>query len=357
MPVRGTDEAGRGKGRAPVITDVAREAGVSISTVSRVLNDKDDVSDRTRAQVEAAIARMGFVPRVTAQRLVERRSRTLVLHFPWAYASASSYDLDFLVGAADSTRHGNHQFLLRTDELDPETFANLFKTGLVDGAILMQVTKDDWRIDLARENDVPIVLIGRPLEDDMGDISWIDIDFTSSIETLFDYLVSVGHEAIGFLARPERQRYAGLGSAIRLHKGFENSIARYGLEDFHMSTDLDPLSAGQAAVNLVENHPEITAIVMSHGYSTVGVIRALEASGRRVPHDVSVATIATPRTAEMITPPLTCVDFPSSLLGRQAALSLIRLLEDRSADRPARTEQILLSPTLTVRASTQPRNP
>lgn len=349
------DSRGISRGRAPVITDVAREAGVSISTVSRVLNDKDDVSDRTRAQVEAAIARMGFVPRVTAQRLVERRSRTLALHFPWSYASASSYDLDFLVGAADATSHGNYQFLLRTDELDPETFVNMFKTGLVDGAILMQIVENDWRIDLAREHDIPVVLIGRPL-DPIDDVSWIDVDFAGSIESLMGYLVSIGHSAIGFVGRPERQRRAGLGSAVRLQQGYSNAVSRYSLPDLHISTDLDPIAAGQAVVNLVDDQPEITAVIVSHGPSCVGVIRALESSGRRVPHDVSVATIATSRTAELVTPPLTCVDFPSSTLGKQAALSLIRILDDRSAGRVPRTEQILLPPTLTVRASTQPRD-
>jgi LacI family transcriptional regulator len=66
MPRQGKAGDGPGQRRAPVIDDVAREAGVSISTVSRLFNDKGDVSDRTRAQVEAAIARMGFAPRVTA---------------------------------------------------------------------------------------------------------------------------------------------------------------------------------------------------------------------------------------------------------------------------------------------------
>lgn len=340
--------------RAPIITDVAREAGVSISTVSRVLNDKDDVSAATRAQVEAAIARMGFVPRVTAQRLVERRSRTLALHFPSGYASASSYDLDFLVGAADASQHGDHQFLLRTDEIDPEGFLNLFRTGLVDGAILMQVTANDWRIDLAREHDIPIVLIGKPLERN-DDISWIDVDFTGAISAIVDYLVSIGHTSIGFLGRPERQQTAGLGSAVRLLDGHTQAMKRHGLTGAHVPTDLDPIAAGQAVMHLLEEQPDISAVVVSHGPSTVGVIRALEESGRKVPSDVSVATMTTRRTAELVSPTLTCVDFPSSALGHQAALALIRQLEDRSSGRTPRTEQILFPSNLTVRASTQPK--
>jgi DNA-binding LacI/PurR family transcriptional regulator len=86
------------------------------------------------------------------------------------------------------------------------------------------------------------------------------------------------------------------------------------------------------------------------------VIRALTAHGRNVPEDISIATIATQRTADMVTPQLTCVDFPSSTLGKQAALALIRHLEDRSAGRTPRTEQILLPPVLTVRSSTQPKD-
>jgi DNA-binding LacI/PurR family transcriptional regulator len=225
---------------------------------------------------------MGFAPRVTAQRLVERRSRTLALHFPSAYASASSYDLDFLVGAADASTDDKHLFSLRTDELQPADFLNMFRSGLIDGAILMQVVASDWRIDLAREHDPLVVLIGRPLEE-YDDVSWIDVDFEESIATIIDYLVSIGHESIGFLGRPARQERAGLGSAVRVRQGHLRALERHGLEDIHLSTDLDPFAAGQAAVNLVESHPEVTALVVSHGPSTVGVIRALESSGRRVP--------------------------------------------------------------------------
>ena len=338
--------------RLPTIVDVAERAGVSVSTVSRVLNDKSDVSDRTRAKIQTAIAELEFAPRVSAQRLVGGRSHTVSMLFPKAYGQWSNYELDFLLGAANATSGRNYFFHLAPEVLLPSDFRSLYATGAAEGAILLQITEDDWRVSLAIELGFPCVMIGRTAFD--HGLSWVDFDFEGAVGAMMDHLIHTGHRAIGFIGRPAESLTAGLGSSLRLQRGFQDAVDRHSITPYTLASELDPISAGQTALSLIDSSPDITAIVTTTGRSAGGIMHALRSRGLSVPNDISLLTIATPSLAVMTTPELSGVDFPSAELGFHAANVLVRRLDELALGQPHRTERILLPAHLTLRGTTAP---
>lgn len=338
--------------KLPTIVDVAERAGVSVSTVSRVLNDKADVSERTRAKIQSAIAELDFAPRVSAQRLVGGRSHTVSMLFPRAYGQWSNYELDFLLGAADATSGRNYFFHLAPEVLTPSDFRTLYQSGVAEGAILLQITEDDWRVSLASELRFPCVLIGRTEFD--HETSWVDFDFEGAVGAMMDHLVQLGHRTIGFVGRPTASLTGGLGSTIRLQRGFRSAVERHGLTPHSVASELDPVAAGQSALHLLDSTPGLTALVTTSGRSAGGIMQALNSRGVSIPDDVSVLTIATPSLANMTTPALSGVDFPSAELGFHAANVLVRRLDELALGEPQRTERILLPAHLTLRGTTAP---
>lgn len=336
----------------PTIIDVARVAGVSVSTVSRVLNGRSDVSEATRRSVQEAIDRLSFAPRATARRLVSRQSRALSLLFPATYASLSSFDLDFVLGAATATSERDYFFNMVTDALTDTHLLHMYRSGLVDGVILMQILLDDWRVQLLNEQRLPFVAIGRPA--DTNGLNYIDLDFEGGVTAMVDFLVSLGHRQIAAIGRPHAQVASGLGAAVRAQESFFQAAVRHGIAPIAIATDLNAAAMAQATYHLIDTHPELTAIVTTNGPATVGVLQALRERGRAVPGDISVIAISTDRVAELLTPALTNVRFPSADIGHQAASMLIRRLDERQTGLAARVEQILISPSITMRDTTAP---
>jgi DNA-binding LacI/PurR family transcriptional regulator len=305
-----------GEQSAPTIFDVADLASVSVSTVSRVINGRADVSRATRTRVEEAIGRLSFAPQVTAQRLAGRRSHTVAMLLPSSDAQRADHDLDLVLGAAEATSGRGYSFNVATDPLDEPRMRQLFRSGLVEGALLVPSTGEDWRVELAAREQLPCVLIGRrtpstrcPGWTSTSRARWRDGRPPGDDRPPLDRLRRS-------LPRDARRRPR---AATRLRRGHEQAVLRHGLELHHVASDLDPLAAGQAALHLVDSVDGLSAVVATHGPSALGMLRALRSRGLRVPEDVSVLTVATSRVAELSLPSLSGTDFPSAQLGCQAA--------------------------------------
>jgi DNA-binding LacI/PurR family transcriptional regulator len=332
--------------KAVTIDDVARLAGVSVSTVSRILNDKPDVAERTRKRVLEVIEQTGYTPHVGAQRLAGGKTSIITLLFPMDHAEFTQFELDFFIGAASAASKHNYFFNLMTEPMDPNSLLNLYRSGQVDGVILMQIRLDDWRPALLRENGYPFVMIGRCAVNE--GYSYIDMDFERAIVMAFENLVGLGHQHIGFLGRPGWMREAQLGPAWRLWNGYQRALEQFGLEPCHREVPhLNVQDGAIATLELLDECPATTAFVTVHGATANGVIQALRERGRKVPRDCSVVALATNKIAQLVTPPLTHINFPSDAIGYQAAQMLVKLLNSRAGH----AEQVLLEPTLTVRDS------
>ena len=333
--------------QAFTISDVARLANCSTATVSRILNDKPDVSAATRERVQGVVERLGYTPHVQAQRLAAGRSRTIALLFPLGHEESTQLDLRFVVGAARAAAERGFYFNFVHVDTDEDDLLRLYHGAQVDGAILMQVTMDDARIRILKEYGLEFVLIGRPA--DVEGLSYVDFSFEEAVFQSFRFLVNRNRSAIGFITRPAGMRERRLGSAMRLLEGFRRSRAEFPITAALRESELDAGAAAAAALSLLEEHPDMDAIVAAHGRSSVGILRALESVGLRVPVDVNVISIATPSIAELTTPTLTAVHFPSEEMGYEAARMLIdRILEGED---PA-PRHVLFDPKLVLRGTT-----
>ncbi len=334
--------------KAITIDDVARESGVSVSTVSRILNNKPDVSETTRRRVQAVIEKLGYVPNLQAQGLAAGRSRMISLLFPMEHAQFTQLELDFFVGAAAAAGKRGYFLNLYTEPMDDAGLLNLYRSGQIDGTILMQIRIDDWRPALLREYRHAFVMIGRC--DDNQDFSFIDLDFEAGIALAAAHLIELGRQQIGFIARPPEMRAAKLGPAVRMLDGYLKTCRQRELVALYREADMSVEAVYSAANSLLDEQPDLNALITVSGSAAVGAIRAVNERGRRVPEDVSIVSLASNRIATLITPPLTAINFPTDKMGYEAARMLINALEHPER----KTEQILLAPKLIIRESSAP---
>jgi DNA-binding LacI/PurR family transcriptional regulator len=282
------------------IFEVAQAAGVSITTVSRILNNKPDVSKATRQRVQQVIEELGYTPHAHAQRLAARKSRTIALLFPLERA-VSLLELDFIVGAAAAAGEENFFFNFMTTPLTENSLLSLYRSAQVDGIILMEIHTQDWRVDLLREYDYPFVMIGQ-CADNEG-LSFIDLDFEIGVVRAFEHLVALGHREIAFLGASLAVRQQGYGPAVRSWAGYQKRPAKIRLAPMCAEVNITVPDLFEATLKLLAEQPQLTALVVTQGASTVGTIRALRQAGRAVPDDFSVVGIASDKLAQLITPP------------------------------------------------------
>jgi len=185
--------------RSITITDVAKAAGVSVPTVSRVLNNKAYVSDETRQKVNEAVRNLGYAPHTQARRLRGGSSMTIALHHPIdsPHELTSVIDIPYITGAAAAASEKEYYLNSLVSQLTPDLLLNMYRSSQIDGIILLRVRMDDWRVNLLREDDYPFVMSGRCAE--LEGLSFIDLDFEKAMIQAFDYLATLGHRNIGFL--------------------------------------------------------------------------------------------------------------------------------------------------------------
>ena len=331
------------------IADVAKAAGVSISTVSRVLNNKPDVAKKTRARVQRVIDELGYTPYV--QTVQQNKTNTISLHYPLLSQTrleVTDIELDFILGASSAAGEENFALNLLTRDLSGPELLDLYRTGQLRGLILMETTLEDWRVQLLRGSDCPFVMIGRCA--DNKDLSYIDLDLEGAVIQAFEHLITLGHRQIGFLGFPASVHKRELSSAHRLQTGYERVVWQYDLPVYYRHVDFGVQYAYQAACDLLDEAPDLTAVVMAYSGTVVGLIRALQERNRSVPQDFSIVGIGPGKIANLLHPALSSVDFPFHQVGYQAA----KMLMHQIAEGPSGVQQVLVPPQLIVRETSGP---
>ncbi|MCC5949260.1 MAG: LacI family DNA-binding transcriptional regulator [Nitriliruptoraceae bacterium] len=332
----------------PTIVDVAEYLGLSIATVSRAINDRPGVAASTRARVHEAVTELGFSPQISARRLQGRRARSISLLFPTESATVEAYDLDFVVGAAQATGERDFFFNLHLEQLGPEDLLTMYRSGLVDGVVLMQVGLRDWRAELLAEHGLPFAMIGRT--EDPGGAAYIDFDFDGAITLAVEHLASLGHRRVGMVGRPPRQVRAQLGSAVRLETAFHHVCASAGLAATNVGSDLDRTSSYHAVERLLDDSAP-TAIVTTHAQAAAAAVRVARARGISIPEELSIVAIGVDRVLEFLDPAPSALVFPAADLGYRAAGLVIDLVDTDVATSPT-PQQLLLPAELTLRNTT-----
>src|SRR5215203_7212013 len=216
-----------GRPSMTTIADIAKRAGVSVSTVSYVLSGKRSISPETQARVRAAIDELDYHPHAPGRALASRRTRQIAVLYPTVTNGLSEFQLEFFTAAAEAAADSGYAFQLSTAPVTERALLDLMRSGAVDGLILMEVRLHDWRVDMLRQHGFPFTLIGHCAEND--GIDFVDLDYEVAAETVVDQLAQLGHRDIALILGCEEQQAAEYGPAVRSLKGFESAVARRGL--------------------------------------------------------------------------------------------------------------------------------
>jgi DNA-binding LacI/PurR family transcriptional regulator len=327
------------------IVDIAQACGVSVTTVSRILNDRPDVSAETRQRVLEYIQENGFAPQVTWQQLRSGKSRVIVLHFPQDFNPPSH---EIITSAALGCQNEGYSLNVYANSLSDNDLLAIFRSGQADGMILMEILTHDRRVELLQENNIPFVMIGR-CSDNTG-LSYVDVDINKGIADAMQHLVDLGHRNIGFITLSPTLKEKEYGFITWAVKGYETACKKFNLPVLLRSANLQTSDAESVVINLLYDHPEITAVVTPQQKGVNGILKAIQSKSLQIPEDISVVGLLDEAISELITPPLTTISFPSHDMGYDAAKLLIDQLESRNRE----SRQILLRPELNVRRSTGP---
>jgi DNA-binding LacI/PurR family transcriptional regulator len=332
-----------GEAVGATIHDVARAAGVSISTVSRVINGTVPVAEETAARVQAAMRALRYVPRAAARSLATRRTQTLglllanmagdffepLLSGIEAVATEAGYAL--LISLAG--RRGPHAAL--PPGLGPHNS---------DGLLVFVGSLTAAGIAHGHALGLPMVLIQQSAPEGLP-IPCVTIENQASARAIVEHLIVVhGRRRIALLQGP-----AGNEDGERRAAGYREAVAAHGLA-------LDPRlalwgnferGAARAAVSqLIRSGTPFDAVFTGDDEAAVGALQALRAHGRRVPEAVSVVGFDDQRLAEVVSPPLTTVRAPTEAVGAEAARQLLRLVQGEAA-----APRVVLPTAVVVRRS------
>jgi DNA-binding LacI/PurR family transcriptional regulator len=328
------------------ISDVARHAGVSPSTVSYVLSGKRPISPEVQQRVRESIRALGYRPHAGARALASSRANVLALVLPLRSGVHVPVVMQVAISVVTAAREHDHDVLLLTQEEGEDGLRRVAGSRLVDGVLLMDVQLHDDRIPTLRSLDRPAVLIGFP--EDSTDLTCVDLDFTAAGAVCVDHLADLGHRRVALIGSPPEVYARETGFAQRVEEGFEEAATTRGL-----AWSVHPCEPTAEAVedlldHLLIEHPDLTSLVVHNEPLVEPTVRALRRHEHRVPDLVSVVAICPDEVAERAPVPITSVRIPAEELGRRAVELLMALLDDSPV--PPAT---LLPPQLTIRASTR----
>jgi|BarGraNGADG00212_1021973.scaffolds.fasta_scaffold06241_4 DNA-binding LacI/PurR family transcriptional regulator len=333
------------------ITDVARLADVSVSTVSYVVSGTRPISAATALRVRAAMDELGYQPNAFARGLASRRTRTLGLMFPTPERGLGVTELEFITSAAQACREAKYQMVLWTTQIhESAELKALTGSGLVDGVIVMEVRLVDERIDLLREAGLPFTLIGQT--QNTQDLSYVDIDFEATVREAVRHLTELGHTQIALLNRSESEFIDRYGPTVRVNDAFGAVMAERRLTPRALPCADDPEAGRLAFADFLNDSPDLSAIISMNDRATIGVIDAIESAGWSVPDDFSVMSlVASATVAQLSRPRLTTLAPQTARLSQRAVRKLVAQIE--GTDPP--DESPLLPCLLDMGASTGPK--
>jgi DNA-binding LacI/PurR family transcriptional regulator len=326
------------------MADVARLAGVSLQTVSRVINDSEHVRPETRARVLTAMRKLDYRPNPVARALVTGRSRMLgVVSFDTTlYGPAST------LYAIERAAHEQDYFvsIASLESLDRVSMLSAVERLLAQGvAGILVIAPQRHAADavLHLPLDVPIVAVEAG-PDDRVPVVAVDQHAGAAIATR--HLLELGHETVWHVAGPPDW----LEARQRLD-GWRTTLEAAGADVPPHSTGDWSARSGYEIGRRLLTVPDITAVFMANDQMALGLLRSLHEAGREVPRDISVVGFDDIPEAQYFTPPLTTVRQDFAVVGRRSVFRLLGEMENRARS----TTRETVAPELIVRASTQRR--
>lgn len=320
--------------------DVARVAGVSHQTVSRVLNNHPNVSAKTRERVEQAITELGYRRNIAARSLVTRRSQTIgVLGSEMAQYGPSRTLLGVQQAARDA---GYFVSVAGLRDVTPETIKDAiahFMDQSVDGIVVIVPHPGTFEVLHQVTSQLPMVAVGAVGDEEL---SGATVDQKEGARLAVQHLIELGHSRIGHLSGPTNW----IDAAARI-EGWKDALAGAGLEPLELIEGDWSAECGYREGLRIAAARSVTALFVANDQMALGVLRAFHESGTRVPEDISVVGFDDQPESAFFIPPLTTVAQDFEELGRRCIDLMLHRMENGSGGTTG-----TVAPRLVVRSTT-----
>jgi len=338
------------RGKRPSMSDVARLAGVSQTTVSFILNDTpgNTIPQETRERVLAAVRELDYRPNVSARNLRTQSTNLIGYGFDDPQGVVSHPVLDaFLYSAILSLEAAGYHLLtfVAGRRTDTEVYEELYRRGQVTGFLVANTNDDDPRIACLIDQRIPFASFGRA--NDEWEFAWVDVDGADGMAQVVAHLLAQGHERIGLITWP-----AGSKAGAAREGGFADGLRAAGIDpdpEWLVRGENAPQTGAEGLAHLLalpaSRRP--TAVACVSDLIAVGAMNAAAAAGLVVGRDLAVTGYDDSSLAQFLQPPLTSVRQPIAAVGRR----LVELLLAEIRAEPVPDRAVMLRPELMVRQS------
>lgn len=332
------------------IKDIARRAGVSIATVSRVINNKSEgVGRETREKILDIVKELNYYPNRIARGLVTKKTNILGLILP---DISNPFFPSLARGVEDTaSRYGYNMILCNTDNKKEkeETYISVLKENNVDGILYTSVIRQkDKNVKKLLQSKIPFVLLDRSIN--VRDIPKVFTDGVSGMQQMINYLIENGHRRIAYISGPKSN-----SSTEQRLKGYRKALGDAGISADHtIMKDGDyKISSGyKNMLELLDEGGNFSAVACANDLMAVGALEALKDRGIKVPEEMSITGYDDIYIADVTSPKLTTVAQPKYEMGCIAAELLVKLVQGEEISE----REVVLQPSLVIRESVAKRS-
>lgn len=328
------------------LEEIGKLAGVSRSTVSRVINHHPNVSDKVRKKVERLIKDTGFSPNLAARTLASQRSYIVGLVIPRSVQGffGDPYFARLTQGIAQAANLYDYTFslfLLESREIEERLLPRITRPGFIDGLIIQATAADDYALSSVINGSIPYVIAGTPIG--YNNVTYIDVDNVYGATLAVEHLIKLGRQRIATITGPLS---GSPGRDRRL--GYEQTLAKHGLpfeENLVVESDFSEEGGFKATEQILNYQPD--AIFIASDQMAIGALRAIRNNNLSVPKDISVVGFDDLPPARYANPQLTTIRQPILRFGIAAFELLLKFMEDNSLP----SQKTLIDVELVVRDS------
>ena len=309
------------------LDEIAKKAGVSRTTASRVLNNRPNVREEVRQRVLAIIEETGYQPNPAARSLAAQRSQIIGLVLPRRtdVLFSDPYFSFLLHGVAEGCNLHDYTltlFLLQTEADEEKLYPKLSQQGLLDGLVFQVGSIGDSLITQLIDAHIPLVIAGRPAQSD--NVSYVDVDNTAGAYQAVMHLLQLGYTRVGTIT-------GSLNTTVGLDRklGYEKALKTRGFEideSLIVAADFTEMGGYYAMRRMLNNLPQ--AIFIASDIMAAGALRAIQEANLKVPHDIALVGFDDLPPAILSTPQLTTIRQPIRRFGRKAVEMLIDIIEN-----------------------------
>lgn len=315
------------------IKDIARVAGVSVTTVSRALNGYFDVNEKTKQKILAVAKELDYSPNTLARGLVMKKSKTIGLLVSGMSKEnvKDNFTFEVLCGINETASTLGYDLILfntNTTKQREKTYAQLCRERRVDGAIVQGIRKDDPYLKEILESDIPCVLIDIPFETDS--VGYVTTDNIQGAKKAIEHLIQQGRKNIGMV-----NGHQGAYVSEERLKGYKEKLTEYNLpirEEWIIDGGFEEAKSESRTYTLLKQHKEIDALFCASDVMALGALKACKRIGKAVPDDISIVGYDNITLASYTNPPLTTIGQEIYNIGAEAADLLINMLEGTSTN-------------------------